>query len=75
MTTLAQWPDEYGKSFPILGNILAVSGAILVVAWIRRFIGHRIESKPPLFFKDVQFLPIGPASTLAALFRALGAHY
>ena len=30
------------------------------VAWLFQFIGHRIEGKKPSFFKDLQFLLIGP---------------
>ena len=35
--------------------------AVFVVAWIGQFIGHKIEGKKPSFFKDLQFLLIGPA--------------
>jgi len=34
--------------------------AIFVIAWIGQFYGHKIEGKKPSFFKDVQFLLIGP---------------
>ncbi|MEX5380676.1 Mpo1-like protein [Acinetobacter sp. YT-02] len=34
--------------------------AIFVLAWIGQFYGHRIEGKKPSFFKDLQFLLIGP---------------
>jgi uncharacterized membrane protein YGL010W len=46
--------------------------ALFVVAWIGQFIGHAIEGKSPSFFKDVQFLMIGPLWLLAALYRKLG---
>lgn len=75
MTALAQWLDLYGESQHNPGNILALSVAIFVVAWIGQFIGHKLEGKHASFFKDVQFLPIGQASTLAVLFRALGVRY
>ncbi|HEY2807938.1 MAG TPA: Mpo1-like protein [Steroidobacteraceae bacterium] len=42
---------------------------IFVVAWIGQFIGHRVEGRRPSFFKDVQFLLIGPLWLLAALYR------
>ncbi|MGH8194276.1 MAG: DUF962 domain-containing protein [Woeseiaceae bacterium] len=45
---------------------------IFVVAWIGQFIGHEIEGKKPSFFKDVQFLLIGPAWLLADLYRHVG---
>ena len=34
---------------------------LFVVAWIGQFYGHAIEGKKPAFFKDLQFLLIGPA--------------
>lgn len=34
--------------------------AIFVVAWVGQFYGHKIEGKKPSFFKDLQFLLIGP---------------
>jgi len=42
---------------------------IFVVAWIGQFIGHAIEGRRPSFFKDVQFLLIGPLWLLAAAYR------
>jgi len=34
---------------------------IFVIAWIGQFYGHKLEGKKPSFFKDLQFLLIGPA--------------
>lgn len=34
---------------------------IFAIAWVGQFIGHHIEGKKPSFFKDLQFLLIGPA--------------
>jgi uncharacterized membrane protein YGL010W len=48
---------------------------IFVVAWIGQFIGHAIEGKRPSFFKDLQFLMIGPLWLLAAAYRRLGLSY
>jgi len=48
---------------------------IFVVAWIGQFVGHAIEGKRPSFFKDVQFLLIGPLWLLAAAYRRLGVGY
>ena len=53
----------------------ATSLAIFVAAWVGQFIGHAIERKRPSFFKDVQFLLIGPLWLLAALYRRLGIPY
>ena len=47
-----------------LSNILPLfytSLVIFVVAWIGQFYGHKLEGKKPSFFKDLQFLLIGPA--------------
>ena len=51
------------------------SVAIFVVAWIGQFVGHAIEGKRPSFFKDLQFLLIGPLWLLAAAYRRLGLPY
>ncbi len=51
------------------------SVAIFVLAWIGQFIGHHIEGKKPSFFKDLQFLLIGPAWLLSFVFRLLGIRY
>jgi uncharacterized membrane protein YGL010W len=48
---------------------------IFVVGWIGQFIGHAIEGKRPSFFKDVQFLLIGPLWLLGHLYRRLGISY
>lgn len=45
---------------------------VFVLAWIGQFIGHRIEGKKPSFFKDLQFLLIGPAWLLSFLYAKLG---
>lgn len=34
--------------------------ALFVFAWIGQFYGHKVEDKKPSFFKDLQFLLIGP---------------
>jgi len=51
------------------------SVTIFVVAWIGQFIGHAIEGNRPSFFKDVQFLLIGPLWLLAAAYRRFGLSY
>ena len=33
---------------------------LFVLAWIGQFYGHKVEAKKPSFFKDLQFLLIGP---------------
>ena len=48
---------------------------LFVLAWIGQFIGHAIEGKRPSFFKDLQFLMIGPLWLLAAGYRQLGIRF
>ena len=55
--------------------ILAISAGIFVLAWIGQFYGHKVEGKKPSFFKDLQFLLIGPAWTLSWLYKKLGIKY
>ena len=52
-----------------------IAGALFVFAWIFQFAGHEIEGKKPSFFKDLQFLLIGPAWLMHFLFRRLGIPY
>lgn len=52
-----------------------VSLIVFVVAWIGQFYGHKVEGKKPSFFKDVQFLLIGPAWLLHFVYRKLGIPY
>jgi uncharacterized membrane protein YGL010W len=51
------------------------SAILFVLAWIGQFIGHGIEGQRPSFFKDVQFLMIGPLWLMAALYRRAGIRY
>jgi uncharacterized membrane protein YGL010W len=48
---------------------------LFVVAWIFQFIGHKIEGKKPSFFKDLQFLLIGPAWLLSFIYQKVGIRY
>lgn len=48
---------------------------VFVVAWIGQFIGHKIEGKKPSFFKDLQFLMIGPAWLMGFIYKKLGLKY
>ncbi len=48
---------------------------IFAVAWAGQFYGHKVEGKRPAFFKDVQFLLIGPAWVLAFLYKKIGLKY
>jgi uncharacterized membrane protein YGL010W len=52
-----------------------VAAVLFVLAWIGQFIGHKIEGKKPSFFKDLQFLLIGPAWLMSFVYRATGLRY
>jgi uncharacterized membrane protein YGL010W len=51
------------------------SVVIFVVAWIGQFVGHALEGKRPSFFKDLQFLLIGPLWLLATAYRRFSVPY
>jgi len=53
----------------------SLSGAIFVVAWAGQFVGHALEGRRPSFFKDLQFLMIGPVWLLGSVYRRLGIPY
>ncbi|SRR5690606_6133262 len=57
------------------GKLWAISLGIFVVAWIIQFVGHKIEGKKPSFFKDVQFLMVGPAWLMHFIYKNLGVPY
>lgn len=44
-----------------IGPLWLISLIIFSVAWVGQFYGHKLEGKKPSFFKDLQFLLIGPA--------------
>ncbi len=52
-----------------------ISMVVFVLAWMGQFIGHHVEGKRPAFFKDVQFLLIGPLWLLSYVYRKLGIPY
>jgi uncharacterized membrane protein YGL010W len=66
---LLRWLD--GASVPLW----QIAAGIFVAAWIGQFIGHVYEGRRPSFFKDLQFLLIGPIWLLAALYRSLKVPY
>jgi uncharacterized membrane protein YGL010W len=53
-------------------QLVTLSVAIFVGAWILQFIGHKIEGKKPSFFEDIQYLWVGPLFVLSKLFTRLG---
>ena len=46
--------------------------AVFVFAWIGQFYGHKLEGKKPSFFKDLQFLLIGPLWCMDGYLSKLG---
>ena len=58
-----------------LAPLWLVCLVLFVVAWIGQFIGHAVEGKRPSFFKDVQFLMIGPLWLLADVYRRMGIRF
>jgi len=65
LSWMSGWGIELWKS----------SLAIFVAAWVVQFIGHEIEGKKPSFFKDIQFLMIGPIWLMSFLFKKAGIKY
>jgi len=58
-----------------LAPMWLICATLFVLAWIGQFIGHAIEKKRPSFFKDLQFLMIGPMWLLANVYRRLGIRF
>ena len=56
-------------------SLWLLSVIVFVLAWIGQFIGHQIEGKRPSFFKDIQFLLIGPLWLLSFIYHKLGIRY
>jgi uncharacterized membrane protein YGL010W len=52
-----------------------ICASLFVLAWIGQFIGHAVEKKRPSFFKDLQFLMIGPMWLLSNVYRRLGIRF
>lgn len=55
--------------------MMTASVSVFILAWIGQFIGHHIEGKKPSFFKDIQFLMIGPIWLLGFIYRRMGVTY
>jgi len=69
MILILQWMD--GFTVPLW----QIAVAIFIVAWVGQFVGHHIEGKRPSFFKDIQFLLIGPLWLLADIYKRLHLRY
>lgn len=57
------------------GSLWMICIALFVVAWVGQFIDHHYEGKRPSFFKDIQFLMIGPLWLLSFIYRKLRIPY
>lgn len=71
LTCLTLSAALYNAKLPL--GYIAIT--VFVVAWIGQFIGHNIEGKKPSFFKDLQFLLIGPAWLMGFIYKRLDVKY
>ena len=58
-----------------IAPIWLVSLIIFALAWVGQFYGHKVEGKKPSFFKDLQFLLIGPAWLMSFIYKRIGIAY
>jgi uncharacterized membrane protein YGL010W len=58
-----------------IAPIWLIALIVFTLAWIGQFYGHKVEGKKPSFFKDLQFLLIGPAWLMHFIFKRLGIPY
>ena len=59
----------------LTANLWQICLLIFICAWAGQFIGHIVEGKRPSFFRDLQFLLIGPLWLLAAVYRKIRIGY
>lgn len=52
-----------------------ISLIVFLLAWMGQFYGHKVEGKKPSFFKDIQFLLIGPAWLMHFILKKMGIAY
>lgn len=53
-------------------QVWLVSIVVFVLAWAGQFYGHSVEGKKPSFFKDLQFLMVGPAWLMSFIYKKIG---
>ena len=58
-----------------IAPVWVVALTVFVLAWIGQFYGHKVEGKKPSFFKDLQFLLIGPAWLMHFIYKKIGIPY
>ena len=74
--SMALWSAiTFAGVFAMGAQLLPLSAAIFVGAWILQFIGHKMEGKKPSFFEDIQYLWVGPLFVLSKLFGKLGVRW
>ncbi len=71
----------FGITCLLLYHLIELSGIIplwllslilFTAAWAGQFYGHKAEGKKPSFFKDIQFLMIGPAWLMSFIYQKSG---
>jgi uncharacterized membrane protein YGL010W len=73
LTTMLIWSALMLWLIQSMGTqLVTLSVAIFVGAWVLQFIGHKIEGKKPSFFEDIQYLWVGPLFVLSKLFVKVG---
>jgi uncharacterized membrane protein YGL010W len=53
-------------------HLIWAAAGLFIAGWIGQFVGHVVERARPSFFKDLQFLLIGPMWELAQVYEAMG---
>jgi uncharacterized membrane protein YGL010W len=71
ISLLLIWLYEEAFSVPIWKTAVV----LFMLAWVGQFWGHKIEGRKPSFFKDIQFLLVGPAWLMSFVYRRLGFRY
>ena len=66
---------NYSLSIYLEYDLWVLSLLLFIVAWIGQFIGHKIEGEKPSFFKDLEFLLIGPAWLLSHIYKKYNIKY
>jgi uncharacterized membrane protein YGL010W len=71
LVLLAMYAGVLGLENAAGHALIWAAAGIFVVGWVLQFIGHHYEGMKPSFFKDLQFLMIGPLWLLADVYRRL----
>lgn len=63
LATLVYWEIRSPET------VLSLNLGLFTLAWAGQLIGHHIEGRKPSFFKDIQFLLIGPIWVLVSVLK------